>query len=67
MALAKSREIEAVLWVAIFGYDPIDVPDLPEKLMTKVKGRGVKILIENYTIMDEETGNPAKTWIVLDD
>ena len=59
-------EVEAVLWVAIIGYDPVDVPDLSETLVKKAKGAGVKILMENYTVMDKETGNPAKTWIALD-
>ena len=59
-ALAESGKINAVLWVAIFGHDEIATPALPAELDTRAKQAGVKILLENYTIMDEKTGNPVK-------
>ncbi|MDI9847550.1 hypothetical protein QM467_05680 [Rhodoblastus sp. 17X3] len=52
--LAKSR--------LLFGYDPVLPPDLPAELEMQAKKAGVKIFVENYTIMDEETGAPAKSF-----
>jgi hypothetical protein len=60
--LARAGRLEALLWVAIFGRDQIATPDLPAELDTRAKQAGVKVLLENYTVMDEETGNPAKTF-----
>ncbi|MCI4680186.1 hypothetical protein K9U33_16245 [Rhodoblastus acidophilus] len=59
-ALAKAGKIEPLLWVAIFGRDQVATPVLPAELDARAKQAGFKILIENYTVMDEETGNPAK-------
>lgn len=61
-ALAKAGKIEAVICVALFGYDPVIPPDLPAELEMQAKKAGVKIFVENYTIMDEETGAPAKSF-----
>ena len=62
-ALAKVGKVEAVLWIAIFGYDEFPSPVPPKELDARAKQAGVKILIENYTIMDAETGNPAKSFL----
>jgi hypothetical protein len=61
-AFAKAGEIEALLWVAIFGYDEIDTPLVTTELATRAEQAGMKILIENYTVIDENTGNPAKSF-----
>ncbi len=66
-ALAKADRLEAVLWVAIFGREETPTPTLPAELARRAKQAGVKILLENYTIMDEETGNPAKNWVAVND
>jgi hypothetical protein len=61
-ALANAGKIAALLWVAIFGRDQIATPALPAELDTRAKRAGVGILLENYTVMDEESGNPAKSF-----
>jgi hypothetical protein len=61
-ALTKAGKVEALLWVAIFGYDAVAMPALPAELDRRANQAGVKILIENYTIMDEESGNPVKSF-----
>lgn len=62
MTLAKTGKIEAFLWVAIFGYGEVATPDISAELDKRAKQAGVRILLENYTIGDEETGNPAKSF-----
>lgn len=42
--------------------DEIDTPLVTTELATRAEQTGVKILIENYTVMDENTGNPAKSF-----
>jgi hypothetical protein len=61
-ALAKAGKIEAVIWVALFGHASVTPPDLPAELEMRAKKAGVKIFIENYTVMDDETGIPAKSF-----
>jgi hypothetical protein len=63
-ALAKEGKIEAVIWVAVFGYDEIATPNLSDELDQRAKKAGVQILIENYTIadMDPEHEVPTKTF-----
>ncbi|WP_374545008.1 hypothetical protein [Rhodoblastus sp.] len=65
--LVKAGKIEAVIWVALFGYDPVIPPELPVELEIRAKKAGVKVFIENYTIMDEETGAPAKRFFGAED
>ena len=62
--LAKEGGLEAVLWIAIFGYDEVATPILSEELDARAKKVGVQILIENYTIedTDPEREIPTKTF-----
>jgi hypothetical protein len=66
-SLAKAGKLEAVLWVAIFGRAETPTPTFPAELARRAKQAGVKILLENYTIMDEESGNPSKRFLATDD
>ena len=63
-ALAKEGKVEAVIWVAVFGYDEIATPILSDELELRAKKAGVQILIENYTIadMDPEHEVPTKAF-----
>jgi hypothetical protein len=60
-ALVKAGKLNAVLWIAIFGNDEISTPQLPDELCQRARQAGVRVLIENYTVMERDTGVPAKS------
>lgn len=60
--LANSGMIEAVLWIAIICRSPVNSPKIPEELTAQAKKLGVKVLVENYTMFDDE-GVPLKIWL----
>jgi hypothetical protein len=67
LALAIAGKVDAVLWISIFGHDEVPTPALPNELVARAKQAGLEILIENYTIMDDEGGNPAKSFFGVKD
>lgn len=59
--LIRQDQVEAVLWIAIFGAVPRETPLLDSRLITRSSRLRVKILIENYAASTEIL--PEKTWL----
>jgi hypothetical protein len=66
-ALATAGKVDAILWIAIFGNDEIPTPLLSAELCKRAKQAGIKILIENYTVTDGESGNAARSFFGAED
>lgn len=58
----KSGEIEGIIWIALFGDEVQRLPSIDEFIIAKLAKDDVRILIENYTDLDEE-GLPRRIWL----
>jgi hypothetical protein len=58
----RSKRVTATLWIAMFGNEETPLPTVPADVVQKVSDCGASLLLENYTIMDPEHGNPLKEW-----
>lgn len=58
----KSGQIEGVVWIALFGDEAQPLPKIDELVIAKLVHHHVRVLIENYTDLDEE-GLPRRTWL----
>lgn len=60
----KLGRITATVWIALFGDDVRDPPQISPDLVAAATHAHVTILIENYTRFDSD-GVPEKTWLNL--
>ena len=59
--LLLKNDIEALVWIAVFGPSCTADPILPKTQIESMKKRHVKIMIENYTRLID--GNPSSQWL----
>ena len=59
--LLLKNDIEALVWIAVFGPSCTADPILPKTQIEAMNKRHVKIMIENYTRLIN--GNPSKQWL----
>lgn len=58
----NSGQIEGVAWLAVFGVEIRPLPNVDELAIVQLTKQHVRVLMENYTDLDED-GRPRRTWL----
>jgi hypothetical protein len=61
VSLLRQDRVEATLWIAVFGSEPVDPPDVTDDVLALARNLHVSVFIENYTRLG--SGNAEKTWL----